>query len=240
MDIEKAIQESTLYRKVMAQPPHWGHEKILAWDDRTFKKLDAFLTHHYWADSGSLNAFKVIGTKHVDYQGLSWVEFLQRGKRMTNNLPKYDENPVYYDETVKKTPEMSFASMDGLNWYVDGDGNHRTAIAKFAFHYQDRTELHGLELGDYRFDHELYGVYARLMDVIKQRRLAGRISMAAHSNRVARRDTGGWRLDLYQPTIAIDRNGKDTQAITTAHGLEKVFGELTMPAYRRWFKAWGF
>lgn len=239
MEIEKAIQESALYQKVMAQPPHWGDEKILAWDNVTFKQLREFITHHYWADSGSLNAFKVVGTKHVDYQGLSWVEFLQYGKRMANNLPQYDENPIYYDDTAKKSPEMSLTSMDGLNWYVDGDGNHRTAIAKFAFYYQNRTEIHGVELSDYRFNHEMYGAYTKLLDTIKQRRLMSDICLTANSIQTGRRDTGGWRLDLYQPTVTVEWIGKNTQIVETAKELLQVLDNLLTPAYRRWFKAWG-
>ncbi|HRJ52263.1 MAG TPA: hypothetical protein PLE99_05825 [Candidatus Thiothrix moscowensis] len=236
--IDEAIQNATLYQKVMAQPPHWGHEKILAWDDKLFKQLDAFITHHYWIDSGSLNVFKVVGTKHVDYQGLSWIEFLQRGKRMANNLPKYDENPSYYDAIVKKVPEMSLTSVDGLNWYVDGDGNHRTAIAKFSFHYQDRTELYGLEMSDYRFDREMHSIYLNLLETMRERRLLGNICVTAQSVRTGRRDTGGWRLDLYQPTVTVERHGKNTQTATTPKELNQVLNELTTPAYRRWFNAW--
>lgn len=235
----QAIQASALYQKVMAQPPHWAHEKILSWDHAAIKNMDPFLTHHYWADSGTLNVFKVVGTKHVDYQGLTWLEFLQQGKRMANNLPKYDKNPVYYDETVKKSPEMSITSTDGLNWYVDGDGNHRTAITKFAFHYQDRTELHGLELSDYRFDHGMYVAYTKLMDTIKERRLASDISINTQSIPTGRRDTAGWRLDLYQPKVVVGQHGKASQTVMTAEALGTVLDSLTLPAYRRWFRAWG-
>lgn len=234
--IDSAIQQSGLYQQVMARPPHWAHDPLLAWDEQAFKQRADFLTHHYWIDSGSLNIFKVVGTKHVDYQGLSWLTFLQQGKRMANNLPKYDSNPTYYDATLKKVPEMSFISLDGLHWYVDGDGNHRTAIAKFAFFYQDRTELHGLEMTDYRFDQAMYSSHLNLLDIIRERRLQ-HIRVNVGSSHIGRRDTGGWRLDLYQPTVAIQQ-GKQSHIATTATSLQQAINCLTTPAYRRWFRAW--
>lgn len=239
MEVEKAIRESALYQKVMAQPPHWGHEKILKWDDGMFRELEPFLTHHYWADGGTLNVFNVVGTKHPDYQGLTWLEFIHQGKRMSQNLPKYDGNPVYYNGTEKKSPEMSFLSMDGMGWYVDDDGNHRTGIAKFAFFYQARMELHGLKLNDYRFDHEMYGLYLKVGDVIKERKLAGSASIIPKSVRGGRRDTAGWRLDLYKPNLVFAKHRESSQTLTTAQEVNVVLDSLTIPAYRRWFKAWG-
>ncbi|MDD5395328.1 MAG: hypothetical protein PHE17_20075 [Thiothrix sp.] len=240
MAIEQAIQESALYQQVMAQPPHWANEKILSWKHEEFLAMRPFLTHHYWADSGTLNVFNVVGTRHPAYQGLDWIEFLQQGKRMHQNLPLYDSNPSYYTDSGKKSPEMSFLSVNGIEWYVDDDGNHRTCIAKFARFYDEQMELHGLKLHDYRFDDALYSDYLKCLDIIKERRLGADVSIQAkESPSTERRDTAGWYVELHQPTIVLDRRTQNPRTLKIGE-LGKVMDDLTMPAYRRWFKAWGF
>lgn len=34
---------------------------------------------------------------------------------------------------------MSFVSTDGIHWYVSADGNHRSCLARFLFHLQERS-----------------------------------------------------------------------------------------------------
>lgn len=58
------------------------------------------------------------------------------------NLPLLDKNPGYYLEDRRKAPTMSFIKLDG-KLYVDGDGNHRTCIAKFFFYYQGEPTCTG-------------------------------------------------------------------------------------------------
>jgi hypothetical protein len=236
-EIHEAVAGSALYQKVMANAPYWGGERILGWDSDLNYEMEPFKTHHYWKDSTTLNTFRVVGTSHPEYQGMTWLELLGQGKRMWDNLPKYDRNPVYYDGTETKEPKMSFRSMDGVNWYVNADGNHRTTVAKFAFYYQGRADIHGVELDDYRFDHELHGVYQRLRNVIRERRIAN-VQIHPKSICTGRHDTAGWRLDLFKAKLECDssKNGKRELGFQEA---ERYLSELQAPFYRRWFRAWG-
>ncbi|MGX9256378.1 hypothetical protein [Pantoea ananatis] len=87
---------SEFLSKIDANPPHWAGEKIGVWDDSRLRLHGGFLRRHYWTDAGSINVFCIKGTAHPDYQGISWHEFLHRGKRMDRNIPMLERNPGYY------------------------------------------------------------------------------------------------------------------------------------------------
>lgn len=116
------------------QVPHFAEKVIRSWDETQFNVLQPFIMEHYWCGSSSVNVFRVIGTRHSDYAGGTWLDLLMRGKRMDNiNLPLYQSNPGYYLETTQKVPMMYYQSIDGGDLYIGADGNHRTCIAKFDF-----------------------------------------------------------------------------------------------------------
>jgi hypothetical protein len=158
---------------------------------KTCPSAQPFVTQHYWADQASINPFRVVGTRHPDYQSLAWLELLEQGKRMPLNLRLHASNPGYYDETAKKQPEMSYLSLDGVDWYVNADGDHRTCIARFAFHHAGRSVLHGGRLDDYRADHALAGAFARLRELAAERRLGLRVETRREA--LGREDTAGRR-----------------------------------------------
>ncbi len=80
-------------------------QKIQKWDKMEFLNLLPFVKEHYWQNNASINVFRVVGTQHPDYIGLTWLDLLEQGKRMPLNLRLYKENPGYYYETVKKNPQ---------------------------------------------------------------------------------------------------------------------------------------
>ena len=124
--------------------------------DRWFAPDMRFVKETYWQDSASVNIFRVTGTQHdYNYIGLSWIEFLEQGKRMPLNLNWFKTNPDYYHQTNKKIPSMYYQSINGGDMYVGGDGNHRTAICKAFFYLTGETTIHGVTVTDYRIDNEL-------------------------------------------------------------------------------------
>lgn len=197
-----------LTEHAIARTPFWARARLRRWDDALFQRVQPFVTDRYWSDRHSINVFSVVGTQHPDYAGMTWLEFLQRGKRMPHNMEKYLENPGYYDEVSNKTPTMYYLSLDGLRWYVGADGNHRTCIARFAFdaglHGDTRTMLHGVHLEDYRVDWTFY----RIHEALKQT-LGPRERIEARRETVAREDTGGWMHESYRVFLVhTDRKGE--------------------------------
>lgn len=85
---------------------------------------------------------------------MSWLELLERGKRMDINIPLVEKNPGYYTQAEQLHAGMSFVSTDGIHWYVSADGNHRSCLARFLFHLQgeERTQLHNVAQSIYHAD----------------------------------------------------------------------------------------
>lgn len=241
-DYYQTVENSKLYQEVIAQPPTWANEALQLWDAEQFDKLKPFMTHHAWCDSGSLNVFQVVGTTHHAYEGMSWLDFLKQGSQMGANLMRYDQNPNHYHNTTQKLPRMSFKTMDGLHWYVDR-GKHRTTIARFAFHYQQKTHLHGLRLDDYRFDHALCDAYYRLMTLLQERDLIRKgMSVFAHSIPTTNRHaTGyGWQVATFKSKVIFSRYGYTSQQLDSAESINALIRELSANTLSRWFKHWQY
>jgi len=102
--------------------------QIEFWDEGYFTQIKPFVKEFYWNSQASINVFRVKGTQHPDYKGLTWIEFLKKGKRMPLNLGLFEENPDYYLTCSDKKPTMFYQGLDGGYLYIGGDGNHRTAI----------------------------------------------------------------------------------------------------------------
>lgn len=177
------------------------NRKIKLWDKEGFSELQPFIKERFWQDSTSVNIFRVVGTQHPDYAGLTWLEFLEKGKRMSLNLNLFESNPAYYDESKKKEPSMYYQSIDGGELYIADDGNHRTCIAKCAFYLSGNSVLHGITLYDYRIDWELKQIFEDIQSIVTQKRLPYFVSVV--SNTVSRDDSGGWMLEKYDIRLKI-------------------------------------
>lgn len=129
---------------------------------------------------------------------------------------------------------MSYISLDGFSWYVDSDGNHRTAIARFDFVADIRTQLRGVALSHYRLDETFRALFARASDIVRQRRLG----LLRHDNQLIHRDdAAGWKRDQHANTATLETtraalrsawpNALDTE------GLRHLIAALERPAWRR-------
>lgn len=188
--------ESDLISKAFASPPHWAHERIMAFDDDAFRSAQPFVVECYWNGQQSINVFDVVGTSHPDYAGLSWLEFLRTGKRMKLNLALFRDNPVYYLSDEIKMPHMQYISVDDDLLFVGNDGNHRTAIARFFFHELGRTMLHGVSLYRYRTDRRARELAQAATKVIEERGL--RIGLSPRQIKLGREDTAGWMRERWK------------------------------------------
>lgn len=228
--------QASLLAKALARPAHWAGDRLLAFGEASFRALAPFVTRHYWIDAGDVNVFRVIGTRHPDYVGLSWLEFLERGECMPANHALWQQNPGYYLGTAVKLPQMSFISVNGQDWYVDADGNHRTCIARFDFDWAGRSVLHGVTLADWRFDTPFAQSFASLRALIADRRLPWRVR---HVNRaLGRDDNAGWKLDRFENRLVVDAVPGATPAFPgelDAEGIRALIAFGSAPRWRRLF-----
>lgn len=183
------------WRSLMEPMPHWGNETIKPFDERAFDTAKRFPLTHYYVASGDLNIYRVVGTRHHDYAGMTWAGLYVNGKRMDINHRLLEQNPTYYTDSSHKDPTMDFVSLNGLDWYVDGDGNHRSCIARFYFHNLGLTQLRGVLLHDWRTDTDFVAALSVCKSVITARRLPWDLDPAHEIT--GREDTAGWCLDHY-------------------------------------------
>lgn len=183
-------------RKQVDQAPAWAQDTLLKWEDAYPREQESFLSAHYWTESGSVNVHRVVGTDHWDYQGKTWLGFLMSGKRMQRNLQALADNPVYYLQPVIRQPSIYYNTVDGLNFYVGADGNHRTCLAKFFLAEQERSQLHNVTLNHYQVDEPFFRSYQQLKLVVQAMGL--RVDLYPEIKSVGREDTAGWKMDRYR------------------------------------------
>ena len=214
----------TLLEKVRSSPPHWANNTIRPFDEDLFRDALPFVTRRYWCDSGSVNVFRIVGTRHPEYRNMSWGWMIEHGKRMPENLFLHGTNPGYYLETGRKIPEMTYLTLDGLDYFVNTDGNHRSTIARFDFHNRGLTTLHGVTIEDVRIDWDLFRVYGEIVGLVEEGILAGFV--APFSEKLSREDTAGWMLETFRTAIRIRSKGKE-QILETADQARSFLRERT-------------
>jgi hypothetical protein len=229
------IPETKLVQAVRHDPPHWAGQTLLAWDLGAFREAEPFAIEKYWSGQQSINVFEVVGTQHPDYQGMAWAEFLERGKRMRQNLALQDSNPGYYLDDAVKLPTMYYVAMDGSGWYVAGDGNHRTCIARFMFHRMGRTMLHGVNVESYRTDRHALEIFRALREAIARKGLS--LLVEPFREKLSREDTGGWMRETYKTGILLRDLAKGTEEILTpAEAERRLDGIKRESGLRRWWR----
>lgn len=83
-----------------------------------------------------ININDIVGTRHIDYQGVSPVNVVFKGKRTNGLLMNLRENPNYYFENGVKSNHNTPVHLVGYNtrngdirYFVHDDGNHRVSMA---------------------------------------------------------------------------------------------------------------
>lgn len=222
------------WRSLMEPVPHWAGDTIKPFDENAFNTAQRFPLTHYCVASGDLNVYRVVGTRHHDYAGMTWAGLYVNGKRMDINHRLLEEHPVYYTDPEHKKPTMDFVSLNGLDWYVDGDGKHRTCIARFYFYARGLTQLRGVLLHDWRTDTDFVAALAVCKSIIKARRLPWDLNTAHEI--AGREDTAGWYLDRYHNYATLTAPESVTRRFPShldCAALKRLADFADQPAWRR-------
>ena len=221
----------TLLDRVRAEPPHWADERIRLWPTEEYRVCLPFTRYRYWCDTASINVFLVIGTQQPRYAGLTWLQFLEEGPRIPDNLQAYQKNPGYYLDTATKQPPMIFETWNGYEYYVAGDGQYRICIARFTAFYEGRCLLHGVTVSERHIDRELLALWQQLKEIIGERRIL--MSVEPVSRTLSRQDTAGWQLESYEVQLRVIFEGRFWPL--NAAGALSLLRTLQAPRWRRWF-----
>lgn len=217
----------------LPSPPPFASETLEKWDAAAFASMEKFIVQEQRHGSTSVNVFNVIGTKHHDYAGKTWLNLLENGRRMHENLPLFEENPGYYLETATKAPYMHLISIDGGSLYIGEEGNHRTCIARFFFLTRSMSILHGVSWQDFRIDWH----FKELCDELKSKaeRLRLPISIDVYREMLERRDAADWRLDIFKLVAKVYNGQTGETMLLDAEGLEEYIDKLGRSWWRRAF-----
>jgi hypothetical protein len=215
--------------------PDFANNKIKGFYEEDFtKNLLPYCDELYWCDSDSINVFNVIGTAHPDYIGLNWREFIDVGKRMKHNLSLLKSNPSYYMDKEKKTPTMYYTEIDG-EIYVDGDGNHRSALAKFYHSFNGSNPmLHGVNLTRYNINHTLKALIETSQKTLISK---GYNYVKIETTRVktSRDDTASWMREKFTLNIAIKNVLADKEIQISKDELLEEITKLHKKSFFSWF-----
>ena len=194
-----------LLDQIHVMPPHWANDTIRPFDEDLFREGLPFVSRRYWCDSASVNVFRIVGTTHEFYWNKPWLWMLEKAQRISSNLREYEKNSDYYLQTGKKN-DLSYITMNGLDYYIR-EGNHRSTIARFDFHYRGLTTLHGVTVEDVRIDREMFRLYREVVALVEEGTLAGFV--VPFSEKVSREDTAGWMLETFRTGLRIRSKGSE-------------------------------
>ncbi len=212
--------------------PHFANELLLPWPEAHFRDAEPYVIEEQRHGCASLNVFRVVGTKHPCYAGESWLNLLEKGKRMDRNLNEFSNNPDYYSETGAKIPYMQYVSIDSGDLYIGDEGNHRTCISRFHFYTKGLTILHGITWLDYRIDWSFKSLCDEIQRVAAQNGTP--IYLKINKHMVERRDASDWMLNKYALTAEILDTKNHCKQELDFDGLQKLLDRLKKP----WWKIW--
>jgi len=203
--------------------PYFVDEVIEPWEQERDK--EPFRKMMTWSSEGSVNIMRICGTMHPDYIGMTWREFLKKGRRMNINLRAFHDNPGYYTDIVKRLPGMFVAIIDGKG-YVTEDGNHRTCIGKCFLYDKDSPFMHGVRVSESDTDMHAYSAFRSLV-----KKLPAYCAAAPVSTEVKRDDGNGWATHHYDVRIRLENRRRGYDAIFDA---EEVIQRI-LPALGKGF-----
>lgn len=195
-------------------PDSFKNEKIEKFSEHWLPS--AFIQSIRWDDHVTIDVNDIIGTQHPDYIGLTWEQLLHEGKRMHINIPLVVSNPQYYWGTRKKLPTMSFNRYNE-KYYVGGDGNHRSAIAKFIFaiNGNTKTTLDGVSTTEYKADIETFNLFEEIKASAIEKRLP--LIFKSEKRLVSRDDAPGWKVDYFETELLV-RNAESNKSVSIKIG----------------------
>ncbi len=220
-------------------PPSWGNEALLQWDQDLLEAVKPFASSHYWSDRHSVNVFAVVGTANPEHSGMTWATLLQQGKRMHENKTLLQRNPEYYHSVDVKVPVIQLVSMDCNRWMTNGGGDHRVVLARYHFErlralgIASQTMLHGVMVDEYRIDWGMQQLFCDIKQLLLKQ--AGLFRVEPYISLGQRTGGPGWILDTFEPGIKLVRSNQRYRILRRQEALAYLEQLLSKPSgLMRW------
>jgi hypothetical protein len=150
----------------------WAHDPIKSFRNEEGEKLEKyrdFVTEREEKNQRVAIA-SIVGTEHQDYPMRAWIWIIAFGKRMNFALQDYKKNPQYYflKERPRRVSEnLHYSTVNGKDFYISDDGNHRTTIAKFVLWQAKEKYLYDVDVKYHDINYDFYDAYQELKSFCK-------------------------------------------------------------------------
>jgi len=207
-------------------------EKKIASLNEFLRNVEDFIAKKRLELNSSVDIDEVVGTDHLKYIGYTYLEMLDFGLKMDINIPLFLQNPEYYYDKNRKNPAIYYAcfNLPGGDKiaFVDGDGNHRTAIAKVIRAYdKSYTTIYGVVKTTYYIDYEMMNKFLYLKEETEKSGYTLQINKIEAS--VKEDKNGEWIEWKYKHTFELYGKGKSEEYSS----LSEIDLISLMPFYKR-------
>lgn len=164
----------TLRTKLTQLKPAWGNEKLQIWDDSLLRKVSGFVTDMYVSESESVNVYSIVGTDNKDYLGKTWAELVSNDLATGSYIETFSlkHDVIYYPKIdVALGPSVYLVSLDGLRWYVHGEGIADVALARYDLVGGTQYTIHNVHKRDFRVDWTMFRYITTLESLIQNHNL---------------------------------------------------------------------
>lgn len=125
---------------------------LRAWSEVFTPGLVQFAQRIYTTSHDSVHPKQIVGYAALDHTGMSWKLLMRDGPKMAENLAWLERNPRYYfDGSTPGVPPdpVQLATLDGLEFYVTGQGLHRACIARYLVEQHPEVLLRNVRVTRY-------------------------------------------------------------------------------------------
>jgi hypothetical protein len=125
---------------------------LRAWSDVFTADSLPFAQRIYSTSHDSVHPKQIVGYAALDHAGMSWKSLMRDGPKMAENLAWLERNPRYYfDGSTPGVPPdpVQLATLDGLEFYVTGQGLHRACIARYLVEQYPEVLLRNVRVTRY-------------------------------------------------------------------------------------------
>lgn len=123
---------------ITQEPCSFASETVKSWQDQK-NEIEGFVIDKVCHENAQIDVNDVVGSNHAGYIGNPWSYLILSGHKSQSNLTELCSDPEYYLSSDLKD-DLNFKKVNG-DIYIIGDGNNRTTIAKFFFHFnKDKVE----------------------------------------------------------------------------------------------------
>lgn len=217
----------TLRTKLTQLRPTWGNEKLQIWDDSLLRKVSGFVTDLYVSESESVNVYTIVGTDNKDYLGKTWRELVSTDLATGSYVDTFTlKHEVIYSPTIDVTlgPAVYLISLDGLRWYVQGDGIADVALARYDLIGGTQYTIHNVHKRDFRVDWTLFRYITTLENLIKTHKLP--FSLYVQSVLKSDSTYAGFVHKIFETQVTLDRPDGHVQNLSRIE-CELMIAELS-------------